>query len=166
MSPVDTGNAGTGLIYVKQALFAEDATSVTHTATFTLPAGSTLVDIWAVPIVLWGAAAATLSLGDGNSGTGWLTAINLKATELVLGERIQISQAVATDGSYGGGKEGAYVTTAGRFGQQTTNVIGGYCPAAYSVIALVNVTTPAVTTGRLMVYVAWMIGESVTPVKA
>ncbi len=166
VSPVVTGNAGTGLMYVKQALFAEDATSVTHTATFTLPAGSTLVDIWAVPIVLWGAGTATLSLGDANSGTGWLQAINLKATELILGERIQISQAVATDGSYGGAKEGAYVTTAGRFGQQTTNVIGGYCPTAYSVIALVNVGTPAVTTGRTIVYVAWMIGETVTPVKA
>lgn len=160
-SPVVTGNAGTGLVYCKQALFTENATSTTHTATFTLPAGSTLVDIYAVPEVLWTGGTAALSIGDANSATGYLNAFDLKATDLILGERVQASNA-----NNWGGKNGAYLTTAGRFGQQSANVIGGYCPTAYSVIAVVTVGTPATTVGRLRVYVLWMVGESVAPVLA
>jgi hypothetical protein len=151
-------------IRVKEALFKEDATSTIHTATFNIPARSTLLDIWVIPEVLWGAGAAAFTCGDANSANGWFTSTDLKATDLVLGERLQASQAVATDGSYGGTKEGAYVTTAGRFGQQATNMIGGYCPNAYSVIGVVTVTTPSVTTGRTRMIVVYCRGEKVTPV--
>ncbi len=166
VSPVVTGNAGTGMVFCKQALFTEDATTLTHTATFVIPAGSLLLDILVVPVVLWTDSSAAITVGDTNSATGWFTSCNLAATDLVLGERLQASQAVATDGSYGGGKEGAYVTTAGRFGQQSTNMIGGYCPTAYSVIGVVTVTTPSGTAGRTYMYVLWMTGQSVTPVLA
>lgn len=166
VSPVVTGNAGTGLVVCKQALFTEDATSLTHTATFTIPAGALLLDILVVPVVLWTDSSAAITVGDANSATGWFQSTNLAATDLVLGERLQASQAVATDGSYGGAKEGAYVTTAGRFGQQSTNVIGGFCGTAYSVIGVVTVTTPSGTAGRTYMYVLWMIGQSVTPVLA
>ncbi len=166
VSPVVTGNAGTGMVFCKQALFTEDATTLTHTATFVIPAGSLLLDILVVPVVLWTDSSAAITVGDANSATGWFTSCNLAATDLVLGERLQASQAVATDGSYGGGKEGAYVTTAGRFGQQSTNMIGGYCPTAYSVIGVVTVTTPSGTAGRTYMYVLWMTGQSVTPVLA
>ena len=108
----------------------------------------------------------SLSVGDANSATGWFQATNLKATDLVLGERLQASQAVATDGSYGGAKEGAYVTTAGRFGQQTTNVVGGYCATAYSVIGVVTVTTPATTVGRTLMQVIMSRGRNIKPVLA
>jgi len=164
VSPVVTGNAGTGLVFCKQALFTEDATTTTYTATFTIPAGSLLLDIYVVPQVLWTDSSAAIVVGDANSTTGWFQSTNLAATDLVLGERLQASQAVATDGSYGGAKEGAYVTTAGRFGQQTTNMIGGYCPTAYSVIATVTVSSPSGTAGRTRVYVLWTVGESVAPV--
>lgn len=160
-SPTVTGDAGSGLIFCKQALFTEDATSLTHTATFVIPAGATLLDIVAVPQVLWTGGTASLSVGDANSATGWFNAFDLKATDLVLGERLQASNA-----NNWGGKNGAYLTTAGRFGQQSTNMIGGFCPTAYSVIAVVTVGTPATTAGRLRVYVLWMVGQSVTPVLA
>lgn len=160
-SPVVTGNAGTGTIFCKQALFTEDATSLTHTATFTIPAGSTLLDIIVVPQVLWTGGTATFTCGDANSANGWFTATNLKATDLILGERLQASNA-----NNWGGVNGAYLTTAGRFGQQSTNMIGGYCPTAYSVIGVVTVGTPATTAGRTRMYVLWMVGESVTPVLA
>lgn len=162
-SPIVTGDAGTGMIFCKQALFTENATSVTHTATFTIPAGAMLVDIIAIPQVLWTGGTASLSIGDANSATGWFNALDLKATDLVLGERLQ-----ASGGTHGwGGKPGAYLVDAtGRFGQQSTNAIGGYYPTAYSVIAVVSVGTPATTAGRLRVYVFWAIGESVTPVLA
>ena len=166
ISPIVTGDAGSGLIFSKTALFTEDATSLTHTATFVLPAGSTLLDIIVVPQVLWTGGTAAFTCGDANAATGWFTSTNLKATDLILGERLQASQAVATDGSYGGAKEGAYVTTAGRFGQQATNLIGGYCPTAYSVIGVVTVTTPATTAGRTRMTVLWTVGQAVVPVLA
>jgi len=165
-SPVITGDAGTGVVFSKTVLFTEDATSVTHTGTVTIPAGATLLDIYVVPEVLWTDASAAIVVGDANSANGWFTSTNLAATDLVLGERLQASQAVATDGSYGGGKEGAYLTTAGRFGQQSTNMIGGYCPTAYSVIGVVSVTTPSGTAGRTRMTVLWTVGETVAPVLA
>lgn len=160
-SPVLTGNAGTGTVFAKTALFTEDATSLTHTATFTIPAGATLLDIIVVPEVLWTGGTAAFTCGDANSATGWFTTTNLKATDLVLGERLQASNA-----NNWGGVNGAYLTTAGRFGQQSTNMIGGYCPTAYSVIGVVTVGTPATTAGRLRMTVLWMVGQAVTPVLA
>ncbi len=111
---IEAGGSLTGNIVALQAAFVEDATTLTHTATFPSPAGATLLDIYAVPQVLWTDSSAALTIGDANSATGWFTSTNLAATDLILGERLQASQAVATDGSYGGTKEGAYVTTAGR----------------------------------------------------
>jgi hypothetical protein len=165
VSPAVTGDAGSGVVYSKTVLFTENATSTIHTGTVVVPAGATLLDIYVVPQVLWTATtSAAFTCGDANSANGWFTSTNLKATDLVLGERLQASQAVATDGSYGGTKEGAYVTTAGRFGQQSTNMIGGYCPTAYSVIGVVTVVDPATTAGRTRMTVLWTIGETVAPV--
>lgn len=161
ISPVVTGDAGTGMVFTKQALFTENATSVTHTATFVIPAGATLLDIIVIPEVLWTGGTAAFTCGDANSANGWFTTCNLKATDLVLGERLQASNA-----NNWGGVNGAYLTTAGRFGQQATNMIGGYCPTAYSVIGVVTVGTPATTVGRLRMYVQWMVGQSVAPVLA
>lgn len=161
VSPVVTGDAGTGTIFAKTALFTEDATSLTHTATFTIPAGATLLDILVVPQVLWTGGTAAFTCGDANSATGWFTSTDLKATDLILGERLQASNA-----NNWGGKNGTYLTTAGRFGQQSTNMIGGYCPTAYSVIGVVTVGTPATTVGRLRMTVLWYVGQAVVPVLA
>lgn len=158
-SPVITGDAGSGTIFSKTILFTEDATTTTHTGTVVIPAGATLLDIYAVPQVLWTGGTAALTIGDANSANGWFTTTNLKATDLILGERLQASNA-----NNWGGVNGAYLTTAGRFGQQSTNMIGGYCPTAYSVIAVVAVGTPATTAGRLRVTVVWTVGQAVTPV--
>ncbi len=160
-SPTITGNAGSGTIFSKTALFTEDATSLTHTATFTIPAGATLLDILVVPQVLWTGGTAAFTCGDAGSATGWFTSTDLKATDLILGERLQASNA-----NNWGGKNGTYLTTAGRFGQQSTTMIGGYCPTAYSVIGVVTVGTPATTAGRLRMTVFWFVGEAVTPVLA
>jgi hypothetical protein len=161
VSPIVTGDAGTGTIFSKTALFTEDATSLTHTATFVIPAGATLLDILVVPQVLWTGGTAAFTCGDANSANGWFTSTNLKATDLILGERLQASNA-----NNWGGVNGAYLTTAGRFGQQSTTMIGGYCPTAYSVIGVVTVGTPATTAGRTRMTVFWTIGQAVTPVLA
>lgn len=156
------GVTDTGGVTVLSALFTEDATSLTHTATFTIPAGATLLDIIVVPQVLWTGGTAAFTCGDAASANGWFTTTNLKATDLILGERLQASNA-----NNWGGVNGAYLTTAGRFGQQATNMIGGYCPTAYSVIGVVTVGTPATTVGRLRMHVIYAdAGIAVTPVLA
>jgi len=161
-SPVINGASGLGQIVTQTALFTEDATSLTHTATFTIPAGATLLDIYVVPQVLWTATGTVnFTCGDANSANGWFTNTNLKATDLILGERLQASNA-----NNWGGVNGAYLTAAGRFGQQATNMIGGYCPTAYSVIGVVTVGTPATTAGRTRMTVVYTIGSIVTPVLA
>ena len=148
-----------GVIFSKTVLITENATSTTHTGTIVIPAGATLLDIYVVPQVLWTAGTASLSVGDANAATGWFTATNLKATDLLLGDRLQASNA-----NNWGGVNGAYLTTAGRFGQQSTTMIGGYCPTAYSVIGVVTVGTPATTAGRTRMTVLWTVGQTVAPV--
>lgn len=157
----EAGGLATGAIIVQTAAFVEDAVSLTHTATFTIPAGATLLDIIVVPVALWTGGTAAFTCGDANSANGWFTTTNLKATDLVLGERLQASNA-----NNWGGVNGAYLTTAGRFGQQSGNMIGGYCPSAYSVIGVVTVGTPATTAGRTFMHVLYMTGTSITPVLA
>lgn len=157
----DVSGGVTGGIAALTALFTEDATTLTHTATFTIPAGATLLDIVVVPQVLWTGGTAAFTCGDANAATGWFTSTNLKATDLLLGERLQASNA-----NNWGGVNGTYLTTAGRFGQQSTTMIGGYCPTAYSVIGVVTVGTPATTAGRLRMTVLYSIGTAVTPVLA
>jgi hypothetical protein len=162
-SPVVTGDAGTGTIFSKTVLFSEDAASLTHTGTVVIPAGATLLDILVVPEVLWANTGGTalFTCGDAGAATGWFTAVDLKATDLVLGERLQASNA-----NNWGGKNGAYLTTAGRFGQQSANMIGGYCPSVYSVIGVVTCVAPASTAGRTRMTVLWTLGQAVAPVKA
>lgn len=158
---LDMSGGAIGGIVALQALFTEDATTLTHTATFTIPAGATLLDIIVTPQVLWTGGTAAFTCGDANSANGWFTTTNLKATDLILGERLQASNA-----NNWGGVNGAYLTTAGRFGQQATNMIGGFCPTAYSVIGVVTVGTPATTAGRTRMTVLYSIGAAVTPVLA
>lgn len=148
-----------GSVVALTGLFTEDATTTTHTMTFTIPAGAILLDILVVPQVLWTDSSAALVVGDANSANGWFTTTELDATDLVIGERLQASNA-----NNWGGVNGAYLTTAGRFGQQSANMIGGYCPNAYSVIGVVTVSTPSGTAGRTRMTVLYCTGAAVTPV--
>lgn len=158
-SAVEMPAGVTGGIVALTGLFTEDATTTTHTMTFTIPAGATLLDILVVPQVLWTDSSAALVVGDANSANGWFTTTELDATDLVIGERLQASNA-----NNWGGVNGAYLTTAGRFGQQSANMIGGYCPSAYSVIGVVTVATPSGTAGRTRMTVLYYTGSTVSPV--
>lgn len=160
---LDLSGGASGAVVSSTVLFTEDATTLTHTGTVVIPAGATLLDIVVVPQVLWGAGtSAAFTCGDANTATGWFTSTNLKATDLLVGERL-----VASDSSSWGGVNGAYLVSAtGRFGQQSANMIGGYCPSAYSVIGVVTVVGPSVTTGRTRMTVLYTIGNTVTPVLA
>ncbi len=110
--------------------------------------------------MLWTGGTAAFTCGDANSANGWFTTAQLDTTDLVVGERLQASNA-----NNWGGVNGAYLTTAGRFGQQSANMIGGYCPTAYSVIAVCS-KTGAGSAGRSFLMVTYAVGESVAPVVA
>ncbi len=158
--PTITGDGGSGLVIAKTVLFTENAVSLTHTGTIVVPAGATLLDIYVVPQVLWtSSGTVSFSCGDAAAATGWFTATNLKATDLVLGERLQASNA-----NNWGGVNGAYLTTAGRFGQQSANMIGGYCPNAYSVIGVIAVSVASTAIGRTRLTVLYSIGQAIAPV--
>lgn len=162
VTPTITGNGANGFVAAKTELFTEDATTLTHTATVVIPAGSILMDIIVTPEVLWTDSSAAFTCGDANSANGWFTSCNLAATDLVLGEKL-----MASDSSYWGGVNGAYLVAAtGRFGQQSTNMISGYCPTVYSVIGVVTVSTPSGTAGRTRMTVLYHAGQAVTPVLA
>ncbi len=155
-------SVSSGSIKILQAAFVEDATTLTHTATFPIPQGALLLDIYFLSTVLWtGGGTVQFTCGDANSATGWFTATNLKATDLLLGERLQASNA-----NNWGGVNGAYLSTAGRFGQQSTTMIGGFALTAASVIMVVTESAPSTTAGRSFGYVVYATGTSVAPVKA
>lgn len=162
VSPTVTGTAGTGFIIAKQAAFAEDATSLTHTATFAIPAGSTLFDIVVDIGALWTATtSATLKVGDTADDDGYFTAVNLKATDLVLGEQLR-----ASNSTLWGGRNGAYLVAAtGQRGPTSTN-FGGHYSAGSNVTAIVTVVDPATTVGRLWVTVLYCTGQAIAPVLA
>lgn len=145
---------------VKTALFKEDASSTIHTATFHIPAGWTVYDIIVVPQVLWTATtSATLKVGDTGATDGFFSSVDLKATDLVLGERLH-----AIGGENWGATNDAYLTTAGRFGQQSADNIGGYMPNAYNIVGTVTVVDPVSTAGRTRMTVIYYRGATVTPV--
>lgn len=145
------------------AAFVEDPTTLTHTATFPIPVGAVLLDIGFLSTVLWtGGGTVVLTIGDAAAANGWFLATNLKATDLLLGERLQ-----AANGNNWGGLNGAYLVAAtGRFGQQVAPLIGGLVTAAYSVIMVVTESAPSTAVGRSFGWVTYALANPIVPVKA
>lgn len=155
-SPVVTGDAAGGVVIGKTVAFVENGSSTTYTGTVVVPAGATLLDIYVFSTALWTASDSAMVVGDANSANGWFTTFQLDTTDLVVGERLQASNA-----NNWGGVNGAYLTTAGRFGQQSGNMIGGYCPTAYSVIGVAT-KSGAGTAGRTFMTVTYVVGQAST----
>lgn len=132
-----------GGINTKTILFTEDATSTTHTGTITIPAGSILLDILVYSTALWTDSSAAIIVGDATDDDGWFTTTQLDTTDLVVGERL-----AAASANNWGGVNGAYLTTAGRFGPASGDGSSGYYASAGSVIGKVTVSTPSGTAGR------------------
>ena len=161
VSPIITGSAGSGYVVIQTAAFVENATMTTATATFTIPAGATLLDIRATSSVLWSKASARLTIGDTQAATGWLTSTNLNVTDLLVGEMFSAAGGTA----YWAGLNGAYLVAAsGVFGQATATKAGPYYVTAGNVIAVVTVTPGAGAAGRTFVTVVYGVGAAVAPV--
>lgn len=160
--PVVTGNASSGLVVAKTIAFVEDATSLTHTASVTLPAGAELLDIICTTAALWTGGTATLKVGDTAVTDGYFIGVNLKATDLLVGEVLSVS---GSTGNWGG-KNGAYLVAAtGQRGPAATN-FGTHYTAGSIIVATVTVGTPATTVGRTFVTVYYTVGQAIAPVLA
>ena len=106
-------------VVAEEVTFTETTGAGTYTGSVTVPAGATIIDIKIISTALWTAASsATMKVGDVADDDGWFTGINLKATDLLVGEEINFVQT--------GGKEGAYL-----------NLTTGARSAAYSASARV-----------------------------
>lgn len=139
------------VIHSKSVLISETATGTSFSASIVIPAGSILLDVIVVPIALWTAGtSASLEVGDETDPNGWFEATNLKATDLILGERF-----MASSDNFWGGKNGVYLTTAGRFGVATGNGVGGYFETAGAVTALVTRSGSTGAAGRTMLTAVW-----------
>ncbi len=149
----------TGIVITKSVNFVEIAGGVTAlTATVPIPAGAYLLDIQFMVSVVAGGTSASLVIGDDFDANGWLEATDLKATDLVVGEVFSIlnSGANDTDSAAWMGKDGAYLTNAGRKGNTASGNAGVYYAAANNVIAIVTQGTPS-TTGRYHMVVYYTI---------
>jgi len=153
-TPSVTAPSGTGLVLSKTVTFTENATNTLHTGSVALPAGSTLHNIQIVNTVLWGAVAASLDVGDDDDPDGWFAAVDCKATDLVVGEVLDISNA-----ENWGGAQGVYMVAAtGRKGNVAAGNAGVYYGAANTVTATITVTTPGSTAGRTFMTVTYSVG--------
>ncbi len=86
----------------EEVVFEEAGAAGVYTGSVNIPAGATIHDIIVNGVVLWGAgSSATMIVGDADNDDGYFTGVNLKATDLLVGESISFSQA--------GGKAGAYI---------------------------------------------------------
>ncbi len=140
------------IVHTRSVLISETAAGTSFTAAIPIPAGSIVLDVMVIPEVLWTAdTSASMVVGDTASANGFFTATNLKATDLVLGERLQ-----AASSSNWGGVNGAYLVSAtGRFGAASGNGVSGYYATADTITATVTRVGTAGAAGRTRVVVRY-----------
>jgi hypothetical protein len=155
---VPNGATSTGVMITKRVLFTENATNTTHTGTVAIPAGAWVHAIEVTNQALWGATSAALDVGDTDDPNGYFAAVDCKATDLLVGEVLSTADAGAW-----GGKEGAYLTSAGRRGAAATN-FGKYYAAGSNILGVMTVGPPAATTGRTIMSVTYSVGEAIAAV--
>ncbi len=74
-----------------ESLYFVENGAGTYTGTVVLPANAELINIIVHGEALWTAAtSATLIVGDATDDDGYFTAVNLKATDLLAGESIDL----------------------------------------------------------------------------
>jgi len=166
-SPVITGGSGAGMVVSKIVPFVEQAGS-TLTGTVPLPAGSHLLEIQFVCTVLANGTSASLIIGDSFDADGWLTAADLKATDLLVGEVFSIINSGVTDtdsSSWVMATQGAYLTNVGRKGSVQATNSGTYYGTADKVEAVITQGTPG-TLGRYFMIVYYSVPTVIAAVVA
>lgn len=160
-SSAGVGGIGSGAMMNQRVNFVENATNTTHTGTVTLPAGSWLHGIQVTSSVLWTGGTAVMKVGDSVDDDGYFIGVDLKATDLLVGEVLDTAEP-----SNWGGKNGAYLVAAtGQRGPVATN-FGCYYAAGSNIVGVVTVGTPATTAGRTFMNVCYSVGNIVAAVSA
>ena len=157
VNTVPTPSAISGVVVTKMVPFIENAVNTVHTGTVPIPAGATLLNIQVVNTVLWGATSAALDVGDDDDANGYFAAVNCKATDLLIGEVLDISNA-----ENWGGKNGDYLVAA--TGRKGCAAGGIYYAAANNIIGVMTVGTPAAATGRTFMAVTYCVPDSIAAV--
>ncbi|HYE56886.1 MAG TPA: hypothetical protein VD948_00195 [Rhodothermales bacterium] len=160
-SPTINAPSGGGFVISKTVAFTENASATTHTGTVVLPVGSTLHDIMITNKALWTGGTATMKVGDSADDDGYFVGVDMKATDLLVGEVLSLASSETW-----GGKNGAYLVAAtGRKGPTATN-FGLYMDAGTSIIGVITVGTPATTVGRTFMTVTYSVGTASAAVAA
>jgi hypothetical protein len=159
ITPLIERNRASGNIITKVVTFTENATNTVHTGSVVLPPTAWLHNIQVLSSVLWTGGTATMKVGDTADDDGYFTGIDLKATDLLVGEVLDTSPSTSW-----GGKEGAYLVAAsGRRGPAATN-FAKYYAAGSTIAGIVTVGTPATTAGRTFMAVTYSVGEVIAAV--
>jgi hypothetical protein len=149
-SGIKLGSGVTGYPMVVEGVsFTEDGSGTSYTATVEIPAGAIVHDICFTSTVLWDGTSASLDIGDDDDPDGYFTSVNLKATDLLVGEVISLTSVDCT-----GGVAGAYNTTAGRKGLAAGGSSGFYYGTAAEIIFLV---TPGAADGSAGRSFGWVV---------
>lgn len=148
------GLQSTAYLTVTEGISFTEAGDTTYTGTVEIPAGAILQDIQVVNTVLWDdSGAVTIIVGDDDDDNGWFAATNMKATDLLVGEVLS-----AADVDKWGGKEGAYLTSAGRMGRTTAGVDSGpYFGAACEIIGVITTANQDGSAGRSFMFVTYSV---------
>lgn len=143
--------AGVVSVQALSARFVE-AGAGTYTAEFRLPANAVLLDIIATAEALWDAAtSASLQVGNAGDPDGYLTAVDLKATDLLAGESVSIGGGTDTAGGVAGAD--AIVGT-------NTHIVDRFSSGSAEYVITATVTSVgAGTAGRTRVDVLYLVSN-------
>ena len=123
----------------------------TYTGSVSVPAGSTLLDIQVQSPALWDSGtSALMDVGDAADANGFYTAIDLKATDLLVDEVIRFGST--------GGKEGVYIVT-------LTGELNSYSANARTITGVI-VATGTGSAGRTRMLVLYVTPTATTATKA
>ena len=146
-----------GVVVAQEALFTEVTGNKTHTASFTIPAGATILDIWITNVAVWNSGtSATLIAGISGGDTDcFYTALNVKTTP-AAGKSINFSNP--------GGANGASVPAidGGTAGTQLGATSGFlYSATAQQVDVTITDVNVSGTAGRTRVTVLYSLPSTV-----
>lgn len=129
--------------------FTETTGAGTYTGAITVPAGADILDIIVQSTALWTASSsATLIVGD-TDDDGWYTGVNLKATDLLVGEDLSFE--------HPGGKAGVYLASEQRV---------RYSASARTINGIVTTVGASGSAGRTRLTVVYSMSTDVAATKA
>lgn len=150
-------NAELGIVCATRVRFdatdGHDAAVGTSTGTIRIPSGSVLLDLLVHNRVLWDAGTSTtMNVGDENDDDGYFAAIDLQATDFLVGEVLSLMH-----GDLWGGLNGVYLVAAsGRRGPNTGLTVGtsyGTNTDIQGTVTTVGTTPTVGTTDLTAIYV-------------